>query len=90
MDPALETWDEQLVVDLFCEEDSSNEDEVLVQQAPPQKLPVRRGPTDRSHCSSAATTELDFVPSSDEDMEEVKCELLDEEEIRYVPDTGKR
>ena len=75
---------------IFYEEDSSDEDEVLVQQAPAQKLPVRRGPTDRSHISSVATIEPDYVPSSDENMEDVKCELSDEEEIRYVPNTGKR
>ena len=76
--------------DLFCKEDSSDEDEVLVHQALAQKLPVRRGPTDRSHISSVATIEPDYVPSSDENMEDVKCELSDEEEIRYVPNTGNR
>jgi hypothetical protein len=57
--------------DIFCDSDNSDDDsdcEVLQETVAvtKKKLPVRKGPTTRSHCSQQSTTPADWLPSDDE------------------------
>ncbi|XP_071676965.1 uncharacterized protein [Lolium perenne] len=57
--------------DIFCDSDNCDDDtdcEVLQETVAvtKKKLPVRKGPTTRSHCSQQSTTPADWLPSDDE------------------------
>ena len=73
--------------DLFCE---SEEEEEFVPPEPLHKLPVRRGPTSRSHCSSQSALEADYIPSSDEDIDQPHPDDSDVEVEVYLPSSGRK
>jgi hypothetical protein len=56
--------------DIFCDSDNSDDSDCEVLQetvaVTKKKLPVRKGPTTRSHCSQQSTTPADWLPSDDE------------------------
>ena len=78
--------------DLFCEIEEEEEEDVegFVEEPHLEKLPVRRGPTSRSHCSSQAKLESDYIPVSDEDMDDELYVDSDEEVVVYCPTSGRK
>ena len=69
-----DTEEEDISYNSDTDEDSS--DCMLEPEPVRRKLPVRKGPTDRSHCSQQSTTPADFLPSDDE----FDCELEAEDD----------
>ncbi|KAE8805466.1 WD repeat-containing protein 43 [Hordeum vulgare] len=73
--------------DLFCEAEEE-EEEGFVEPAPMKKLPIKRGPTTRSHCSSEDILEEDYVPLSDDgNYGEVDS---DDEVVLYCSLSGRK
>ncbi|KAM0827832.1 hypothetical protein ACQ4PT_067931 [Festuca glaucescens] len=54
------------VEDLYPVEDTDSDECIAIYTL--KKLPVKRGPTSRSHCSSANKCKPDYVPSSDDNF----------------------
>ena len=76
---------------MFCEIEQEEEfGEGFVETPHLQKLPIRRGPTSRSHCSSQAELESDYIPVSDEDMNDELYVDSDEEVVVYCLTSGRK
>ncbi|KAE8771711.1 WD repeat-containing protein 43 [Hordeum vulgare] len=73
--------------DLFFEAEEE-EEEGFVEPTPLKKLPIRAGPTTRSHCSSEDILEEDYVPLSDDGIDgEVDS---DDEVVLYCSTSGRK
>ncbi|KAE8821383.1 hypothetical protein D1007_00521 [Hordeum vulgare] len=73
--------------DLFCEAEEE-EEEGFVEPTHVEKLPIRRGPTTRSHCSSEDIFEEEYVPLSDDGTDgEVDS---DDEVVLYYSSSGRK
>ena len=57
-----------------------------------KKIPVRKGPTDRAHCSQASSRAPDFYPSSDDGTDGDLCADDDDgsEQLRWVLPSGRK
>ena len=75
--------------DLFCEQEEE-EEECHFQPPPLQKIPVRRGPTTRAHCSSEVVLDSDFTPFSDEDVDDEDVWDSEEEFVNTCHSSGRK
>ena len=92
-DPAVhcegDTEDEDIFAASENEEDDVTEPECVPVKR--KKLPVRKGPTERSHCSQQIITPADYLPSDDEQDTEFNAEDDDGFELMsWVQPKGRK